>query len=152
MWILPLKASQSDCAQRLTHRHSGLRLKKASRTAPRDSQDSSRTQQGNHAKRSENAPEPKSRTGTAKRRPHRVTHGHSEFSKGRNMRRTSTRKNVQYTPTTTYLRCQSSKVEAYKFEDATDPRAQRIRVLLPHPAHGHSGLAKEVTHARRTPP
>ena len=151
-WILPLKASQGDCAQRLTHRHSGLRLKKASRRGPRHSHDSSRTQQGNHTKRSENAPEPKNRTGTAKRTPHRVTHEHSEFSKGRNMRRTSTGKNDQSTPTTTNLRCQSSKVEAYKFEDATDPRAQRIRVPLPQPVHRHSELTKEVTYARRTPP
>ena len=81
-----------------------------------------------------------------------MAHGHSEFKKGRNMRRTSTAKNVQYTPTTTNLRCQSSKVEAYKFEDATDPRAQRIRVLLPQPVHRHSGLTKEVTYASRTPP
>ena len=152
VWILPLNASQGDCAQRLTHRHSGLRLKKASMTAPRHSHDSSRTQQGNHAKRSGNAPEPKTRTGTAKRRPHRVTHEHSEFRKGRNMRRTSTAKNDQSTPTTTNLRCQSSKVEAYKFQDTTDSRTQRNQALLPQTADRHSGLIKEVTYARRTPP
>ena len=91
-WILPPKAAQADRAQRLTHRHSGWSLREASMTAPRHSHDSSRKQQGNHAKRNETAPEPKNRTGTAKRTPHRVTHGYSEFSKGRNMRRTSTGK------------------------------------------------------------
>ena len=81
-----------------------------------------------------------------------MTHGYSELRKGRNMRRTSTRKNDQFTPTTTNLRCQSSKVEAYKFEETTDRRAQRIPALQPPPADRHSGLIKEVTSARRTPP
>ena len=146
------KGANTAAGSNSTHRHSELSLQATSMTAPRHSHDSSRTQQGNHAKRSGNAPEPKNRTGTAKRTPHRVTHEHSEFRKGRNMRRTSTAKNDQSTPTTTNLRCQSSKVEAYKFQDTTDPRAQRSRVLLPHPAHRHSRLIKEVLYASRTPP
>ena len=146
------KGANTAAGSNSTHRHSELSFQATSMTAPRHSHDSSRTQPGNHARRSENAQKPKSRTGIAKRTPHRVTHGHSELRKGRNMRRTSTRKNDQFTPTTTNLRCQSSKVEAYKFQDTTDSRTQRNQALLPQTADRHSGLIKEVTYARRRPP